>query len=384
MLPRVHRPDQAKLRFGASFDAIVPWLEREDPLADALAAAMARGELPGGFSAVEAALQGGPLARAPDALKALLDEASTPPAWLCVRRRERGGAALFRAGPLGGLVLGVKSLVHGYASPAGNKPLVLSGQLKARAARRLSETGRFVQAVCEPEGMEPGHEGFVVALKVRLIHARVRLLCRQGGAWRDEVWGAPINQHDMMATLLLFSAVLLEGLERLGLKTPPALAEDYLHLWSHVGHVMGVDRTLLPLDAQWARTLWDLIESTQGPPDDDARALVSVLLAGPVGDLSGASLSLAVRVGFAQGLARVLLGDELADGLAVPSHGWRHVVPLLRPLLGSLEAMLLLPSGERLARRLGRRYWARLVREGLAGDPARFAPPAALEGQAPP
>jgi hypothetical protein len=34
-----------------------------------------------------------------------------------------------RPGLLGGLVLGLRSLVYGYAAPAGNKPLVFSGRL---------------------------------------------------------------------------------------------------------------------------------------------------------------------------------------------------------------------------------------------------------------
>jgi hypothetical protein len=45
---------------------------------------------------------------------------------------------LLRTGFLGGIVLGFRSLVAGYCSPAGNKPLAFSGRLREAAPRRLS------------------------------------------------------------------------------------------------------------------------------------------------------------------------------------------------------------------------------------------------------
>lgn len=385
MLPRIHQPDQARRRFGALLDVLVPWLERQDPAADAVVARAADRENGRLFREVSGALAHGPRRDTSEEVVALLEQASARPRWLDEERLRRGGDALFRAGPAGGLVLGVKSLVYGYASPAGNKPLIMSGQLKARAVRRLSETARFVEAVCAPGGMDRYGDGFAVALKVRLIHARVRLLCRRSGRWRDDLWGAPINQHDMLATLLLFSSVLLDGLRDLGLDTPDELADDYLHLWSYVGWVMGVDPSWLPLDREWASTLWELIAATQQPPDDDARALTHALLSGPVADAVPTFEARLVnaRVSFAQGVSRFLLGDELADGLGIPHHRWRHVLPALSPLLASLPALFRLPGGEAIAAEVGRRYWRHLVKTGLADEPARFEPPASLEQHAP-
>lgn len=380
MLARVHDPERARRRFGALLDALVPWLEREDPAADAVVATAAKAGGGGHFRQLEEALARGPQRHTADEVVALLEEASARPRWLDEARLARGGDALFRAGPAGGLVLAVKSLVCGYAAPAGNKPLVMSGQLQARAARRLSETGRFVEAVCAPGGMDRFGDGFAVALKVRLIHARVRLLCRRSGDWCDDLWGAPINQHDMLSTVLLFSSVLLDGLRDLGLDTPDDMADDYLHLWSYVGHVMGVDRSWLPLDREWASTLWGLIQATQAPPDDDSRALTRALLSGPavasMPSLEGRLLP--ARVAFGQGLARFLLGDELADGLDLPRQRWSQVLPLLSPVLASVPALLRLPGGDAVAAQLGRRYWRSVVRTGLADEPARFEPPASL------
>ena len=40
----------------------------------------------------------------------------------------------------------------------------------------------------------------------------------RSGRWDAERWGAPINQHDMAGTQLLFSLAVLEGLRTLGFR----------------------------------------------------------------------------------------------------------------------------------------------------------------------
>ena len=55
------------------------------------------------------------------------------------------------------------SLVLGYASPGGNKPLAFSGQLEKRAPQRLLETSRFVEATCLPGGLARFAPGFAIA-----------------------------------------------------------------------------------------------------------------------------------------------------------------------------------------------------------------------------
>ena len=152
-------------------------------------------------------------------MRELLEQAAHVPAWVDWSMCDRGGALLMRAGPLGGAVLGARSLVLGYASPGGNKPLVFSGRLKEQASRRLNETARFVQAVCRPGGVKPFTEGWQITLKVRLIHAQVRqddprewpLECRRVG---------PSGQSARHGgrTTLLFSVSIIDGLRRLGMR----------------------------------------------------------------------------------------------------------------------------------------------------------------------
>src|SRR5262249_52906161 len=150
-----------------------------------------------GWKTFERGLRGEALASAPAAVRQLIEEATHVPAWVDWPTCDRGGELLLRAGPLGGAVLGTRSLVLGYASPGGNRPLVFSGRLTEQAGRRLNETARFVQAVCRPGGMRPFADGWQITLKVRLIHAQVRKMLLASPRWSSADWGLPINQHDL-------------------------------------------------------------------------------------------------------------------------------------------------------------------------------------------
>src|SRR5688572_29163272 len=136
--------DAARERFGARVDWLGNYLLAGDPLADEAVAELAA--VPDRQRVIDRAL-GGAKSGVP-ALDALMAAVHKVPAWVRWEEVDRGGQVLFRAGVAGGIVLGAKALVYGYAAPAGNKPLVFSGQLKTQAPRRLNETAKFVAAVC--------------------------------------------------------------------------------------------------------------------------------------------------------------------------------------------------------------------------------------------
>lgn len=381
MIPsRYTNLDAARARFGDRVDRLAPFLLRTDPLADAAVAAMAELGPGRGFPMLEQILDRGldAVPDAPAALRAFFVETARVPAWVDWPTIDGAGDVLYRAGILGGLVLGAMALPLAYASPGGNKPLVFSGRLTQQASRRLAETSRFVQAVCHPRGMHPGGDGFKITLKVRIMHAHVRRMILQSGRWDEASWGAPINQHDMVATTLLFSIVLLEGLRRFGLVVSHAEAERYVQLWRYVGHLSGVDLELLPGSELEALSLAELINMTQGPPDSDSRDLVRALVDSPLGtarnekELRGAQ----VRAQIARGLVRGLIGEEAADSLGITATPWQNIMRVFRTA-GALgdRAQRVLPFARRKAIASGEKYWEEVIRLGLAaGGPYDFRP----------
>lgn len=366
--------EDARRRHGPWIDALGARLLEGDPLADAVADALAGRPVGERMATIGRAL--GERRSELPALDALIREAARAPAWVEPARIERGAAVVVRVGAPAGIVLGAVSLVLGYCSPGGNKPLVFTGRLTEAAPRRLAETGRFVQALIAPGGARPWREGWAAAVKVRLMHAGVRRGLLASPAWRTDAWGVPINAFDSAGTILLFSLVLLDGLERIGVTVRPDERADVLHLWRWIGHVMGVPEPLLFADEAAARAFWDVVTRTQGPPDDDARALVHALLdgaLGPPGDDPVARLRARTARGLGWAVARRCIDPERFAALAPPSPDrWDALLERLHPLNRAVSAA---PWLARRRYEAGLRYWDDAVRAGLQGAPAEFAMP---------
>lgn len=376
----VHLP-QARARFGARADRLAPLLCLGDGLADEAVEALARLSPVARESLLSRVLALETPTRTPVAVRRFRDALLETPFWVDEPRASRGGAVLVRTGIFGGLVLAFRSLILGYCSPAGNKPLVFSGRLRASAARRVSETGRFVQSLSTAGGLLPGAPGFVATARVRLMHAQVRRLLQTSPRWDASAWGAPINQLDMAGTVLLFSLVVVDGLRRFGFKFSAEEVSDVLHLWRTAGWLLGVREDLLSSSEAESRALWDLIRLTQGPPDADSAELAQALVESPLTEARDAKERARAEgvVALGYGLSRFLLDDGYADALGLPRNGWRFVVPALRGLVSTAGRVLgRLPGSERLRLEAGVLYWQHVVAVGLGDTEASFALPDVL------
>jgi hypothetical protein len=375
--------DAARARFGDRVDRLAPFLLRGDPLADDLVETME--SMPAGRGW---ALFNEELARSrsckgemPEAMRAFFAQVDRVPLWVDWTAIERGGELLMRSGAIGGIVLGAASLVMGYGSPAGNKPLIFSGRLINRATRRLNETARFVQATGRPGGLRRNADGFAITVKVRLMHAKVRRLLRRTEDFRQDLWGDPINQHDMAATTLLFSLIFLEGLRSFGIEMTRDESESFMHLWRYSGYLSGVDEEILPTSEFDGWNLGELIKATQGPPDDDSRTLVKALFDSTVREAKTPEERRMgeVRRRMGHGFCRGLLGEEMADALGVPRTPFVVAFHALHAVVKVAEqARARSSEAHRVAVTTGSRYWDKVIEMGLAGVPAEFTPPERL------
>lgn len=360
-IPRLSADEHAALEAGRG---------RGDPLADAAACE------PAAAARLFAAPDGSALAR-------LIASVDPPPSWLDRDALRTGGELIHRAGPWALVALASASLVEGYADPRGNKPLVMSGQLERRAYRRLQETARFLLCVCAPDGMRgPDGPGWQATLRVRLVHGRVRNLIRTSGRWND-AWGEPANQHDTVGTLMMFTVFMLEALERLGLRVTADEAERYYQLFRYVGHLLGIEGALLPVDLDHARRTTASIRSVRLAPDDDSRALTAALLGAPIREARTPAerlLGVALRQ-LLLGGTQVLLPASMLDALGIPRTASRHLVRATGPLAAAWGRIGARGPARALAVRLGRGLWDTYVEHGLRGGPPPFAPPERLGGR---
>ncbi|MEW2017675.1 oxygenase MpaB family protein [Rhodococcus sp. NPDC076796] len=328
------------------------WLDamwRADPLADRVL-----DEDFGSSSstaAVSAALTNGIDPDAPAALRKLFAFLDSEPDWVDHDRLDRAADALVRYSAVMGIVLGAASLLRGAENSIAGKPLAITGRYVSQPAIRSIEVGNWLQKVISPGGMARHGDGFAYTVRVRMIHAHVRRGIRHLGTWDDEAWGVPIPQPYMAFTIAEFGHIALDAMHRVGVRFTDTELGDIYHLWRYVGHVVGVDHELNPIDESDHIRIEQLYRLTSPGPSQDDRDFVAALtddylvpelanlLPGPHG------VTHAVASATMSALQRVLIGDEASDDLHIPASSLKHVVSLVGPLLPLVNRARTLRAG---------------------------------------
>lgn len=370
--------ERARREFGADADRYASYYLVGDPIADDLAAWLQQGGEPA-KSQFELAFARGlsSVSDPPAELRRFFERAESIPPWVDFAELRRGALAYQRFGILGMIVLSAWSLINGYHSSAAVKPLAFTGQLRHNAQRRLAETARFVSEASQVDGLRRGRPGHEISLRVALIHAHVRSACARSPQWQTKDWGVPINQADMLGTLLEFSLLMLDGVQRLGFHVDPSERKAILAMWRYCGHLSGVDPWLLAHLGSEAETrrIAELIRLVQPGPDEDSLALTRQLLKVPEQNARGAGpgvLGVAVSR-FHNGLARALNGPEIADNLDIPNDLWKYSEYPVRAVLAPLETLRrLIPGASALVARTSNTIIRRDLERILGGTVAEF------------
>ena len=370
-------------KHGDLIDLLAPYYFKGDPLADAVVdtfAAMPPGK---GAKLLNEALGRGIEAtpNLPESLRNLMMQVNHKPLWVDLEKVNLGGATYMRAGFLGSMALLCYSLPYGYLSPAANKPLVFSGRLVQRAYRRLMETSRFVLEVCKPGGLDIRAPGFMICVRVRLMHAQVRRLLLKSGRWDTQAWGVPINQADLLGTNLLFSIIVLQALRKSGLKFSVEESEAVMHFWKYNGYLSGIEPEILASTEGEGWRILNLIMDSRQPADDDSRTLArSLMEAGEEAAHYVMGLEETKWVSRAlYGFSQTFIGQENAKELEYPRTIWSRLMPVLKIVVAFMEVVRkIAPGGDRIARRVGQRMWQFAIDHGLQGRPAQFGMPEKL------
>lgn len=334
--------EQAVSRYG---DAGSAWLEamwQADPLADAVV------NDPTGRGATRTVrtlmIEGIAAVTDPEpSVTALLAQLTQEPDWLDRDRLDRASDVLVRYGAQWGLVLGAASLLAGADNWIAAKPLLLTGRYGSEPAVRSIEVGEWLSRVVAPGGMAIDAPGFQHTVRVRMIHAHVRRHIREHAEWDEAAWGVPIPQPYMAFTLAEFGHISLAAMAELGVRLRDSELADIYHLWRYVGHVIGVDPVINPVDEADQIRIEELYHLTSPGPDEYSqafcRALTEEYLAPQLASMLPGPARLRAEVArrAMYGMSRVFLGDEAADSLGVPDGAAKHVVRAVRPALFALD-----------------------------------------------
>ena len=292
-------------RLGAAANAsnLHAWRSQGDALADACVAQLGRLRPEQLLQAVEARAQhqGG-------VYQGFLEQCYSVPAWVDFQQIQDAQRWFARIVPLHWLVLLCGSLVEGYAFDKIVHVLTQTERLNKDATRRVVETTQMLHRMLTPDGMQPGGCGHRTLMEVRLLHASMRTFIESSGRWQTSQGVRPINQQEMIGTIIAFDYLVVRGVERLGLVLSNRERQAVHHLWRYAGYLLGVDSQLLTTSWQQQQAFThDYYQHLYNPTASGAVLANSVLTS--VAERSPFHLSLPVL----QTISRHLIGDSLAN-----------------------------------------------------------------------
>jgi hypothetical protein len=276
----------------------------------------------------------------------------------------------------GALALLAKSLPEGYQAPNLTVILNISGDLRTHTYQRLLGTLQTVVNVSTCRGFQTGGRAVITAQKLRLLHAGIRHLTRRYRPEYTAKYGEPVNQEDMLGTVLGFSQLVIEGWRRLNVGVTPREEEDFLYVWLVFARMMGVhpagqpDSTAyIPANVQEAETFYRLYERrhyVDGSANPDGIALAAANLS-MLNELIPWPLRL-LGFGILPRLCMTeLMGNNACTRLSIPPVRFH---PILKALL--LNVHRIITPFEKLHhadhKRLGMILFQDLIRKSYGGE----------------
>jgi len=156
------------------------------------------------------------------------------------KRLERGSEVFRKNAGSAGLSLMLNSLLAGYGAPNLAKILVISGNLQHHPYQRVLGVLQMVIDVSANASFEPSGDAHITAAKVRLMHAGLRTIVDRRRPDYEPVYGKPVNQEDMLGTIMGFSLLVIQGIRKLGITVTDEDAEDYYYLWRVFAQCAGI------------------------------------------------------------------------------------------------------------------------------------------------
>ncbi|KAI1447392.1 hypothetical protein F5Y02DRAFT_379057 [Annulohypoxylon stygium] len=150
--------------------------------------------------------------------------------------------------------------------------------------RRLLETTQHTLNVTRDlTSIQPGGNGFVDSVRVRLLHATVRrrmmqMAASQPGYYDIKASGIPINDLDCIGTINAFcSFVLWLGLPRQGIYPRQQEIEDHIALWRYVAYLMGTPHSWFSTPATAKQMMESILVSEIHPSKASANLANNII-----------------------------------------------------------------------------------------------------------
>jgi ER-bound oxygenase mpaB/B'/Rubber oxygenase, catalytic domain len=300
---------------------------------------------------------------APEPLRDFMEATHAMPPEVDMARLQRGGEVFLRHAMPACIVFLASSLPRGYSAPCLCEILSISRDLQKNPYGRLMGVIQMLVNISNGDAFQPRGRAVVTAQKLRLLHAGVRTLAARFRPQYSEQFGVPVNHEDMLATIMGFSFLLIDGLRRLGLGLTAGQEEDLYYLWRIFSQLMGIhppgrpeDDSLIPANVAEAEEFYASFVRRHDAPAEQNPHGVS-LAQDNLGMMESLLPPVLRKLGFRYAplvcMADLMTREEMAVLGLQPLAGHRIFKTLftagLRLFQGALEAM---PFSALLARQI--------------------------------
>jgi hypothetical protein len=292
---------------------------------------------------------------APEALKAFFTVIDQRPDWVDMAEVDRGARAINTTGEIMHYMARDFALMGGYLLSGLNEPLVMTGALNKGTGRRFAETQSWAMDIFQPGSMTRFGAGFKSTIRVRMIHGLVRRNLQRKPEWDFDRLGIPINQTDMLATILSNVAISMSA-RMMGVPLSRREVEAFTHHGRYTAWVMGVkEEWAFKSSAEGFRYLLHAA-STQPRGEETSRIMAQSLANEPLTRHFPRLQNLRRQIAYSKHLSisSMLLSRRTLHSLGVPVVLPWYPVLTIGPRLLWQSAHRLLPGG-----------YNRLVNQGL-------------------
>ena len=310
-----------------------------DPFMDPLVYHSRQTGMRAGREQLERALDHGidAVSDAPAPLVALFEHLDNPPAWYDAEKWERGRRLWNNASLSGLTAMAIQDAIGTFVGAEVSTAVGMTGRFVNDLDRRNLETAQWFNQITNPGCLDRFSEEFKNTVKVRLMHAQVRVALMH--AWTADEYaqhGNPISTAMTMVAGTTFGLIPVLMDDRLGRRATWDDLDALVHYWGYICYVFGVAPEIIPTTAADALDVMNYGTATAGGPTKWTGEMWAAAGTG-LQDMSGLRGRLSrAAVTPALGVVSYFVGDGLTRALVQGSpHGdatlrpWRNLTAVL-------------------------------------------------------
>ena len=221
---------------------------------------------------------------------------------------------------LSAFVTGV--LIDGFSTLI-SRSFVQTGRIFENGVWRLKQNNRHQMEIFLPGGLERYGEGWKLSVRIRFVHAQVRMLLGQTEEWEHDAWGVPISAAHLGYAAACFAARTVKHSVTLGARYSPEERASFHAVWRYTGYLMGIPESILFTDESHALHLYRIGSLCEPPPTEDAIIMTNALInsAPLVANIDDPAERDKLVRKVIYPISRALVGNKLSDQLNFPKRG---------------------------------------------------------------